>query len=73
MPDSSNILADYVSLADFAAQLNVTLRTAERYVSRAVPGLPVTKIGRQVLVHREDGRQWLLAHRVQRNVARGRR
>lgn len=65
-----DILADYIELETLAAELRITRRTAERYVYKTTPGLPVTKVGRRVLVHREDARQWLAARRIQRNAPR---
>ena len=61
------ILADYISLEDLATECGVTRRTAERWVSKCSPGLPVTHLGRKPLVARADLAAWLLARRTVRN------
>jgi len=65
-------LDDFLTLDDLAAQCGVSRRTVARWISVASPGLPVTKLGRRPLVHRNDLADWLRARRVQRNVRRTR-
>jgi hypothetical protein len=70
MPEAS-ILDDFVTFEALAAEANVSVRTVRRWSTSTTPGLPVTKLGRQPLVHRDDLRAWLAARRVARNVPRG--
>jgi hypothetical protein len=64
-------LANYVTLENLAAEFDVSIRTAERWVQKEVPGLPMTKVGHKRFVHRSDLDQWMAARRVQRNARRG--
>ncbi|MEQ1769421.1 MAG: helix-turn-helix domain-containing protein [Devosia sp.] len=68
----ASALANYVTLEALAGDFGVSIRTAERWVNNAVPGLPMTKVGQKRFVHRGDLEQWMAARRVQRNVKRGR-
>lgn len=62
-------LEDLIPLPDLARQCDVDIRTVRRWVTNAVPGLPIVRIGRRPYVHREDWGRWLAARRVARNPA----
>jgi hypothetical protein len=66
----ANLLADYIDLEPFAADLNRHPRTVRRWMNQP-DGLPFTRIGNRVLIHIPTAREWMLQrmrHRNQRRV-----
>jgi hypothetical protein len=58
MSDTS-LLADYLDLEPFAAEVDRDPRTVRRWMSEP-DGLPFTKIGNRILVHIPTAKKWIL-------------
>lgn len=68
---SESILADYLSEADLARELGITLRSLRRW--RLEPGFCAhVRIGRRRYYHRDDVRDWLAARKRGGNPRRQR-
>jgi hypothetical protein len=55
-----NLLADFLTQDEVAAELNVCKRTLDRW-RRLDDGPPVTKLGRRILYRRASVQKWLAA------------
>jgi hypothetical protein len=55
-----NLLADFLTQDEVAAELNVCKRTLDRW-RRLDDGPPVTKLGRRILYRRTSVQNWLAA------------
>jgi hypothetical protein len=64
MQPNASILDGYIPQEQFAKDLDVDVRTIERY-RRQPDGLPYVKLGGQVFIPLDIAREWLLG-RVQR-------
>jgi hypothetical protein len=64
-----NLLADYIDLEPFAAELNRHPRTVRRWMNEP-DGLPFTRIGNRVMVHIPTAREWLLSRMRRPNQRR---
>ena len=53
------LLEDYLDFETLAVEADTSVRTLRRWARASVPALPVTKLGRRPLVHRNDFRDWL--------------
>lgn len=70
-PDGSNVLSDWITREDLAAQLGLKVDTLRRWDARRV-GPAFTKIGSRVLYRREAVREWLISREVDPRGRRGR-
>jgi hypothetical protein len=66
-----NLLADYVDLEPFAAEVNRDPRTVRRWM-RAPAGLPYTRIGNRILIHVPTARDWIFGRMRRPNLRRSR-
>jgi len=55
---SSNILEDFMKLAEFAAAIKKHPRTVQRWCQ--TEGLPFTRNGKEITLHVPTYRQWLM-------------
>ena len=53
------LLEDYLDFETLAVEADTSVRTLRRWARASVPALPVTKLGRRPLAHRNDFRDWL--------------
>jgi hypothetical protein len=70
MPDTS-LLADFVTQAELAAQVDRDTRTIARWTNRP-NGLPHVRLGNQPLYHLPTVREWLLSQMCRPNPRRAR-
>ena len=56
--NNAALLADYLTIAELAGELGVTVRTVRNWEARG-GAPPRVKIGRRVLYHRQGVRHWL--------------
>ena len=61
-----NILADFLTQGEAAAQLRVSKRTLERW-ERLREGPPITRLGRRIFYKRQSLRAWI--HSRERAIA----
>jgi len=64
----SNFLEGYQLESDWCAEVDVSLRTSQRYRLNEVPGLPYVELGGKIYINIEGGRQWLANRTRRRNV-----
>ena len=64
-----DILADYVEIEAFAAEVKRTPRTVIRWMDEP-NGLPFTKLGSRRLIHLPSAREWMLSRIRRRNPRR---
>jgi hypothetical protein len=64
-----NLLADYVDLEPFAAEVNRDPRTVRRWM-RQPTGLPYTRIGNRILIHVPTARAWIFGRMRRPNPVR---
>lgn len=57
MSDTS-LLEDYLDLDAFASEVDRDPRTVRRWMDGA-DGLPFTRIGNRILIHRPTAREWI--------------
>jgi predicted DNA-binding transcriptional regulator AlpA len=60
MSTSENLLADFLTQEEAAAELKICKRTLDRW-RRLDEGPPITKLGRRVLYRRSSVQAWLRA------------
>jgi hypothetical protein len=65
------LLADFVDVEPFAAELQRDPRTVRRWMTEP-DGLPFTKIGNRVLIHVPTAREWMLGRMRKPNARRAR-
>ena len=63
------VLADFLDLDVFAAQVDRDPRTVRRWMNKP-NGLPFTRIGNRVLVHVPTARAWILSQTRKPNPRR---
>jgi DNA-binding transcriptional MerR regulator len=68
---SSSVLSEYITPAQLADELGVTVRTLRLWQQRRV-GPPITRIGKRVMYARASVRDWLLALEQRRDTGRRR-
>ena len=66
MPD---LLADFLDLEPFAAQVDRDPRTVRRWMNEP-DGLPYTRIGNRLLIHVPTAREWILGRMQKPNPRR---
>jgi hypothetical protein len=66
---STNLLADYLDLQPFAAEVNRDPRTVRRWMNEP-NGLPYTRIGNRILVHVPTAREWIFGRMHRPNPRR---
>jgi hypothetical protein len=64
-----DILADYVEIEAFAAEVKRTPRTVIRWMDEP-NGLPFTKLDSRRLIHLPSAREWMLSRIRRRNPRR---
>jgi hypothetical protein len=64
-----DILADYVEIEAFAAEVRRSPRTVIRWMDEP-NGLPFTKLGSRRLIHLPSAREWMLSRIRRRNPRR---
>jgi hypothetical protein len=64
MSTAENLLADFLTLDEAAAELKVCGRTLDRW-RRLGEGPPITKLGRRILYRRSSVQAWLHAREHQ--------
>jgi hypothetical protein len=57
---STDVLADYVEVDPFAAEVKRHPRTVRRWMQEP-DGLPHLRLGNRILIHVPTARQWLLS------------
>jgi hypothetical protein len=56
--DRRRVLADYLDLGPFAAEVSRSPRTIRRWLDQP-DGLPYSRIGNRILIHVPSARQWI--------------
>jgi hypothetical protein len=69
---TTDILNDYVTLKQFANDIEKSTRTVARWMDQK-DGLPFLKFGRERLVHLPSARRWMLSRVRQRNPSQQQR
>jgi hypothetical protein len=71
-PPEVDVLAGYLDVAPFAAQVGRCTRTVLRWMDE-VNGLPFTRIGNRRLIHVTTAREWIFSRMNSRNPRRTKR
>ena len=59
----SDLLADYVDLEEFAADVDRDPRTVRRWMNQPA-GLPFTRLGNRILIHVPTAKDWMLGRMI---------